>query len=209
MRLRPPHRPRNSLRSSGLARPLSNVVLIEARRHEDERGWFSETYSARRLADLGIADVFPQDNQSWSRTAGTVRGLHFQRPPAAQAKLVACLRGRILDVVVDLRVGSPSYGRSLAVELSDRGEQLFVPVGFAHGFVTLTDDVTVAYKVSSLYDAAAEGGLAWNDPALAIDWPLAAGQAVVSERDAALPSLARLDSPFVYEGGGPLSLTRA
>ncbi len=192
-----------------MTQAVPNVVLIAARRHEDERGWFSETYSARRLADLGIACGFPQDNQSWSRTAGTVRGLHFQRPPAAQAKLVGCLRGRILDVVVDLRVGSPSFGRSLTVELTDGGDQLFVPVGFAHGFVTLTDDVTVAYKVSSLYDAGAEGGLAWNDPALGIDWPLVAGRSVVSERDAALPPLALLDSPFAYEGGGPLTLTRA
>ncbi|WP_428151663.1 dTDP-4-dehydrorhamnose 3,5-epimerase [Brevundimonas sp.] len=191
-----------------MAELSSNVLLIEARRHSDERGWFSETYSARRLGDLGIACDFPQDNQSWSRLAGTVRGLHFQRPPSAQAKLVSCLRGKILDVVVDLRVGSPGFGDSLTVELTDAGEQLFVPVGFAHGFMTLTDDTVVAYKVSSLYDPDADAGLAWNDPALAINWPFPAGGPVVSERDAALPPLSALDSPFVYEGGGPISLTR-
>ena len=196
------------MRSSGLADPSSNVRLVEARRHSDERGWFSETYSARRLDEVGIACEFPQDNQSWSRLAGTVRGLHFQRPPSAQAKLVACLRGRIFDVVVDLRAGSPSFGRSLTVELTEAGEQLFVPVGFAHGFITLTDDTVVAYKVSSLYDPGADAGLAWNDPALAIDWPLPASGPIVSERDARLPMLSALDSPFAYDGGGPISLTR-
>lgn len=191
-----------------MAEPAPNVLLVEARRHADERGWFSETYSARRLGALGIDGDFPQDNQSWSRSAGTVRGLHFQRPPLAQAKLVACLRGRIFDVVVDLRVGSPSFGRSLTIELTDQGEQLFVPVGFAHGFVTLTDDVIVAYKVSALYDPAADAGLAWNDPALAIDWPVPADGPILSAKDAALPLLSGVVSPFVYDGGGPLSLTR-
>lgn len=194
-----------------MTRPIGTVsspLLIQPVRHRDDRGWFSETYSSTRLAALGIACDFPQDNQSWSRESGTVRGLHFQRPPAAQAKLVTCLRGRIFDVVVDLRVGSPSYGRSVTIELTDLGEQLFVPVGFAHGFVTLTNDVIVAYKVSSLYAPGADAGLAWNDPALAIDWPLPAGGPTVSERDAALPTLAALDSPFLYEGDGPIGLIR-
>lgn len=185
-----------------------SILLIEPRRHVDARGWFAETYSTTRLAALGIDCAFPQDNQSWSRSAGTVRGLHFQRPPSAQAKLVACLKGRIFDVVVDLRVGSPSYGRSLGVELTDGGEQLLVPTGFAHGFVTLTDDVIVSYKVSSLYHPDAEAGLAWNDPALAIDWPLPSSGPIVSERDASLPTLAALNSPFVYEGGEPIGLAR-
>ena len=192
-----------------MAEPSSNVLLIEARRHSDERGWFSETYSSRRLRALGIACDFPQDNQSWSRAAGIIRGLHFQRPPSAQAKLVACLRGRIFDVVVDLRVGSPSFGLGLSVELTDAGEQLFVPVGFAHGFMTLTDDTVVAYKVSSLYDPDADAGLAWNDPALKIDWPLPESGPIVSNRDAGLPMLSALDSPFAYDGGGPITLTRA
>lgn len=191
-----------------MADTAPNLLLIQPRRHADARGWFSETYSARRLGELGVSCDFPQDNQSWSQNVGTVRGLHFQRPPSAQAKLISCLRGRVFDVVVDLRVGSPSFGRSVTVELTDQGEQLFVPVGFAHGFMTLTDDAIVAYKVSALYDPGADAGLAWNDPALAIDWPVSPGGAIVSDRDAILPMLAALDSPFVYEGGGPIGLTR-
>lgn len=122
---------------------------------------------------------------------------------------MACLKGRISDVVLDLRVGSPSFGRSVKVELTDQGEQLYVPIGFAHGFVTLTDDVVVSYKVSALYDPTTDAGLAWNDPALAIDWPVPASGAIVSDKDASLPELSRLDSPFVYDGGGPLRLTSA
>lgn len=189
-------------------RPVLTPLLIQPVRHRDARGWFSETYSSARLAGLGIHYDFPQDNQSYSRDIGTVRGLHFQRPPSAQAKLVACLQGRICDVVVDLRTGSPSYGRSVTIELTDQGEQLFVPIGFAHGFVTLTDDVVVSYKVSSLYDPAADAGLVWNDPALAIAWPLPAGGPIVSDKDAGLPLLAMLDSPFAYQGDGPICLTR-
>ncbi len=194
---------------SGVETSVSNVLLISSKHHVDSRGWFSETFKRPRLNQLGITCEFPQDNQSWSRTKGTIRGLHFQRPPSAQAKLIACVRGKVLDVVVDVRVGSPSFGRSLAVELTDAGEQLFVPVGFAHGFLTLTDDVIVSYKVSALYDPAMDAGLAWNDPDLGVDWPAPAGGPIVSDRDAALPRLSALDSPFVYEGGGPLSLTMA
>lgn len=143
-----------------------------------------------------------QDNQSWSRVVGTMRGLHFQRPPSAQAKLVSCLVGRIQDVIVDIRVGSPTFGKAASVELSDDGAQLYVPEGFAHGFVTLTEATLVAYKVSRSYDRAAEGGIAWNDPALEIDWALPEAGAVVSDKDAALGALAALDSPFVWRGGG-------
>lgn len=192
----------------GVETSVSNVLLISPQRHGDSRGWFSETFKLPRLKQLGITCEFPQDNQSWSRTKGTIRGLHFQRPPSAQAKLIACVRGKVLDVVVDLRVGSPSFGRSLAVELTDGGEQLFVPVGFAHGFLTLTDDVTVSYKVSALYDPAADAGLAWDDPALGIDWPIPVSGGIVSDRDASLPRLSALESPFVYEGGGPLRLSK-
>lgn len=190
--------------------PLSSggLLLIEPRRHEDERGWFAETYSAARLSGVGIDCPFVQDNQSWSRNAGTVRGLHFQRPPGGQAKLVSCLKGRILDMVVDLRAGSPSYGDSLAVELTDNGEQLFVPVGYAHGFMTLTDDVRVAYKVSSPYTPALEMGIRWNDPVLGIAWPTTAAEAILSPRDRAWPLMSQFDSPFAYDGGPPLELTR-
>lgn len=187
---------------------LPGVLLIEPRRHGDERGWFAETYSAARLAALGIDCAFPQDNQSWSHRAGTVRGLHFQRPPGAQAKLISCLGGRILDIVVDIRVGSPSYGESLTVELRDDGHQLFVPVGFAHGFITLTDDVRVAYKVSSLYDPALEMGLAWDDPSLKIPRAAASTEITLSPRDRIWPSLSELESPFQYEDGPRLGLSK-
>ena len=176
--------------------------MLRPVRHQDARGWFSETYSLTRLAQAGVTDVFVQDNQSWSRVAGTVRGLHFQRPPSTQAKLVSCLVGRIQDVIVDIRTGSPTYGRAVSIELSDDGTQLFVPEGFAHGFVTLTESALVAYKVSRSYDPAAEDGVAWNDPALDIEWPLPGSGPVVSEKDAALKALALLDSPFVWSGGG-------
>lgn len=183
-----------------------NVCYIKAIRHADDRGWFSETFSSSRMAALGLQTVFVQDNQSWSRRRGTVRGLHFQRPPSAQAKLVSCLRGRILDVVVDLRRGSPTFGQHLAVELEDNGDQIFVPEGFAHGFITLTDDVLLSYKVSRPYDPLLDDGIVWNDPDLAIDWPVAEVRPTLSERDKALPRLSGLQSPFDYGGGGPMCL---
>lgn len=183
-----------------------NVCYIKAIRHADDRGWFSETFSSSRMAALGLQTVFVQDNQSWSRRRGTVRGLHFQRPPSAQAKLVSCLRGRILDVIVDLRRGSPTFGQHLAVELEDNGDQIFVPEGFAHGFITLTDDVLLSYKVSRPYDPLLDDGIVWNDPDLAIDWPVAEVRPTLSERDKALPRLSGLQSPFDYGGGGPMCL---
>jgi dTDP-4-dehydrorhamnose 3,5-epimerase len=181
------------------------LTLFRPCRHEDARGWFSETYSARRFEQAGLAVRFVQDNQSWSRVAGTVRGLHFQRPPHAQAKLISCLVGRMLDCVVDVRKGSPTYGHSLTVELTEAGEQLFMPEGFAHGLMTLTAETLVSYKVSSLYAPDAEDGIAWDDPALKLDWPLPAGGVVLSEKDASLPMLPGLDSPFHYDGE-PLAL---
>lgn len=143
--------------------------------------------------------TFVQDNQSLSRRPGTVRGLHFQSPPSAQAKLVGCLSGAILDVVVDIRVGSPTQGRVLSVELTDAGEQLYIPEGFAHGFITLTADALVSYKVSRFYDPACEGGVSWSDPALGLG-DLGPGLAILSDKDAALDPLAALDSPFAWDG---------
>jgi dTDP-4-dehydrorhamnose 3,5-epimerase len=183
------------------------LILIRARRHEDERGWFAESYSVTRLAEAGIDCGFVQDNQSWSRAEGTVRGLHFQRPPAAQAKLITCLNGRILDVVLDIRAGSPSFGKCLTIELSDDGAQLFIPAGFAHGFVTLEPATLISYKVSAVYDPTTEDGVAWDDPALGLNWPLPPSGPVVSSKDAGLGPLAKLASPFVYRGEGPLALT--
>ena len=161
-----------------------------------------ETYSEAALAAVGIHDRFVQDNQSFSAFAGTIRGLHFQRPPHAQAKLVRCVRGAILDVAVDLRVGAPTFGQAHAVELSaDSGDQLFIPPGFAHGFVTLTPGAEVAYKVSAPHAPGHEGGLAWDDPDLRLDWPVQAHAAILTPRDRAWPKLKALDSPF--KGSAP------
>lgn len=183
------------------------VVLLRTPRHGDARGWFAETWSKARFAAAGIDCDFVQDNQSWSEASGVVRGLHFQRPPYAQAKLVRCLRGAILDVAVDLRAGSPSFGRHHAVELTaESGDQLFVPPSFAHGFVTLQPGTEVAYKVSAPYAPSHEAGLAWDDPDLAIDWPVRADQAILTERDRAWPRLRDLDTPFRGETPSALSI---
>ena len=177
------------------------VRLIETRRFGDSRGWFSETYAEAKYAALGIDVRFVQDNQSYSAHAGTIRGIHFQTPPHAQAKLVRCPRGRIIDYAVDLRKGSPTFGRYAFAELSaESGRQLFVPAGFGHAFVTLEPDTEVAYKVSDVYAADCDGGVAWDDPELGIDWPLPASGAVLSDKDKALGRLANFDSPFVYDG---------
>lgn len=161
------------------------------------------------MISLGIDSTFVQDNQSYSKYSGTIRGIHFQRPPRAQAKLVRCVKGRILDYAVDLRRGSPTYGHHVCAELSaQNGHQLFVPIGFGHAFVTLEDDTEVAYKVSNVYSPEHDGGIVWNDPALGIDWPLPDGGAVLSAKDQALPLLAQFESPFEYDGN-PLALNEA
>ena len=154
------------------------------------------------FADLGIAATFVQDNHSLSRPAHTLRGLHFQTPPHGQAKLVRCVRGRIFDVAVDLRRGSPTYGQWVGAELTaDNGRQLFVPVGFAHGFLTLEPDTEVMYKCSALYAPAHDAGVRWDDPAIGIAWPLPAGVAPeLSAKDRVQPLLADFDSPFAYDG---------
>lgn len=176
-------------------------MLIKAPRFGDARGWFSETYSDRRAKAAGIDVSFVQDNQSFSATTGTVRALHFQRPPHAQAKLVRCVRGSLMDYVVDIRRGSPSFGKWVGAKLTaEGGEQIFVPVGFAHGFVTLEADVEVAYKVTDFYSPDCEGGIVWNDPSIGIDWPLPESGAVLSDKDKVLPTLAEFDSPFEYDG---------
>ena len=179
---------------------IPEVLLITPRRFADERGFFSETYNRRALEDLGLAVSFVQDNLSMSHRAGAVRGLHFQRPPHAQAKLVSAVRGRIFDVAVDVRRGSPTYGRSVAVELSaETGDQIFVPEGFLHGYVTLEPDTLVAYKASAHYAPECDGGVRWNDPDLAIAWPVSMEDVVLSPKDAAAPAFADFDSPFVYD----------
>ncbi len=176
---------------------LSGVVVLSPKRFDDPRGFFSEVYNKRRYAEAGVTSDFIQDNHSRSGPVGTVRGLHFQRPPFAQAKLVRVLKGAILDVAVDLRRGSPTFGQHVAVELSASAwNQLFVPAGFAHGFCTLEPDTEVFYKVDAYYSAEHDGGILWNDPALNIAWPVSAGQAVLSDKDRRLPLLADIGEGF-------------
>jgi dTDP-4-dehydrorhamnose 3,5-epimerase len=176
---------------------ITDVLLITPKRFGDERGFFSETYSRKALAEAGFDLPFVQDNHSRSPRKGTVRGLHFQAPPFAQDKLLRVTRGAILDVAVDIRTGSPTFGQAVTAELSaENWAQLLVPKGFAHGFCTLTEDCEVLYKVTDAYAPDSEAGLLWNDPALGIDWPIAAADVQINARDAAWPTLAALTSPF-------------
>ncbi len=178
---------------------LPGVVILTPRRFGDDRGWFSETWNAARMAEAGWDIAFVQDNHSMSGPVGTLRGLHFQRPPHAQAKLVRCTRGAIFDVAVDIRRGSPTYGKWVGVELTaSNGKQLFVPTGFLHGFVTRLPDTEVQYKCSDLYAPDCDGGIRWDDPMIGIDWGID-GQPVLSPKDKDAPLLADLDSPFVWE----------
>mgnify|MGYP003793487971 CR=1 FL=1 len=169
---------------------IPEVLLITPKRHGDARGWFTETWSRATLAAAGIELDFVQDNQAFNARAGTVRGLHFQKAPHPQAKLVRVLSGAIHDVAVDVRAGSPTYGRWVGARLTaEGGEQLLVPRGFAHGYCTLTDDCMLAYKVDGLYAPQTEGGVLWNDPDLAIDWGVADDAAILSDKDKILPRL--------------------
>jgi dTDP-4-dehydrorhamnose 3,5-epimerase len=175
--------------------------IIVPKRNVDERGWLCETFHEQRLHSLGITCRFVQDNQSSSKRKGMLRGLHFQVPPAAQAKLIGVLYGRIFDVAVDIRRGSPTFGKHVAAELSaEDGRQFYIPVGFAHGFVTLEDDVVVMYKVTDHYAPALDAGVRWNDPAIAIPWPLKEVDIITSDKDKRLPLLKELVSPFPYDG---------
>lgn len=175
--------------------------LIIPRRFGDARGWFSESYNRRELARLVILDEFVQDNHSLSNTRGTLRGLHFQSPPHAQAKLVRCIAGAIWDVAVDVRANSPTFGKWVGAELTaSAGEQLYIPVGFAHGFVTLTNHAEVAYKTSDYYVPECDGGIIWNDPDIALKWPIADMDPVLSDKDQRLGSLKDFVSPFCYNG---------
>src|SRR5262245_50146788 len=177
---------------------IADVKLVRAQLIADARGHVVLTYAREAVAAAAITQDFVQDNESTSKLAGPIRGLHFQARPFAQTKLVRVLRGRIFDVAVDLRRSSSSYGRHLAIELSaTAGEQLLVPAGFAHGFCTLEPDTTVFYKVDKVYSAGHDRGVHWADPALAIAWPVTPAQAIVSEKDRALPRLG--DLPVYFE----------
>ena len=181
------------------ATTLPDVKLLTPKRFGDNRGYFSEVYKQTALREAGLDLEFIQDNQSLSREVGTLRGLHYQAPPFAQAKLVRVVTGRIYDVAVDIRVGSPSYGKWVGAELSaDNLQQLLVPVGFLHGFVTLEPDTTVLYKVTAPYSAAHDGGVAWDDPDIGIVWPLSGSAPVLSAKDGQQPRLNELANPFRY-----------
>lgn len=174
-----------------------DLLLLRPEQFSDDRGAFSEVYSRSKLLAQGIDVDFVQDNQSLSVSVGTVRGLHFQKPPFAQTKLVRVIRGCILDVAVDIRKGSPTYGQHAAVELSaDNSLQLFIPAGFAHGFCTLEPLTEVIYKVSAPYAPQHDAGVLWNDPELNILWPIDADGAVLSGKDAQLPRLGQIQTPF-------------
>lgn len=178
--------------------PIPNLVVIEPRLFVDERGYFFESFSEKKFREQ-VADIhFVQDNESRS-TYGVVRGLHFQAPPYAQSKLVRVIAGAVLDVAVDIRKGSPTYGQYFSVELTaDNHRQLFLPRGFAHGFSVLSEEVVFQYKCDNFYAPEAEGAIAWNDPALNIDWRIPASEVILSAKDAAHPPLADITSPFTF-----------
>jgi len=180
---------------------LPGLVLLEPKVFRDARGFFLESYNRQTFTQLGIGCEFVQDNHARSTQAGVLRGLHFQLPPFAQAKLVWVTRGSVLDVAVDLRVGSPSYGKHFAVELTaDNFLRLFLPKGFAHAYLTLTPDTEFQYKVDAPYAPQHDAGIRWNDPDLGIAWPgLAGGAPVLSGKDEVLPFLKDFCSPFVYD----------
>ena len=178
---------------------LPGVVEIVPKRFEDERGFFSETFNAKSLGEHGINIDIVQDNHSLSRTVGVLRGLHYQLPPFAQAKLVRVIRGRIFDVAVDIRKGSPNYAKWVGVELSaDKWNQLLVPAGFAHGFVSLEPDTEIVYKVSDFYSREHDRSVRYDDPAIGIEWPIDVSDAIISEKDKNAPLLADADNTFQY-----------
>lgn len=180
---------------------IPGVVVITPARFGDARGWFSETWNAAKFAAAGFDLNFVQDNHSFSAQKGTLRGLHYQRPPHAQDKLVRCTRGAILDVAVDIRRGSPQYGAWVGVELTaENGRQLLVPKGFLHGFLTLTENTEVQYKCTDLYAPDCDAGIRWDDPTIGVDWGLNGVAPVLSAKDQVAPLLAGFDSPFVWEG---------
>lgn len=181
---------------------IPGLLVITPRRFGDARGFFAETWNRDTFAAQGITTKFVQDNHSVSAQVGTVRGLHFQAPPRAQAKLVRCGRGVIFDVAADIRRGSPTYERWFGIELSfENGRQLLIPAGFAHGFVTRAPETEIVYKCSDVYAPETEGALRFDDPDIGIDWGMGATPPILSDKDAAAGAFAGFDSPFTYQGG--------
>lgn len=179
---------------------LPGVLTLTPRRFGDARGWFSEVWNRQVLAEAGISVDFVQDNHSHSRNVGTVRGLHFQSPPHAQAKLVRCGRGRVFDVAVDIRKGSPAFGKWTGVELSaENGRQVLIPAGFLHGFVTREPESELLYKCSDYYAPDCDGAVRFDDPDLGIDWGIDPDAAILSDKDRAAPLFRNFATPFVYE----------
>jgi len=178
---------------------VRGAYLVDADVFEDERGSFARLFSLEEFEEHGLSLEVTASAVSFNQKRGTLRGLHYQAPPHAQAKLVRALRGAALDVIVDLRVGSPSYGKWVGVTLEPNGKQVFIPPGCAHGYATLEPDTEIAYKCDAYYAAEAEGGINFADPAIGIDWPVSQRDAIVSEKDRALPMLRDFVSPFVME----------
>lgn len=177
---------------------LPDVLILKPRRFGDDRGWFCETWNAGRMREHGLDLAFVQDNHSFSADVGTLRGLHYQSPPRAQDKLVRCSRGAIRDVVVDARNGSPTFGKWVTIEISaEDGQQILLPKGFLHGFVTTAPDTEVQYKVTDYYDPECDGSVAWDS--LDIDWGLDGSQPILSNKDVVAPGFSDWHSPFDYE----------
>ena len=180
---------------------LEGVHILTPDRHNDARGFFAELWNRSHLRDAGLDIDFVQDNHSHSGAAGTVRGLHYQSPPHAQAKLVRCAKGALFDVVVDIRLGSPTYGEWVGLELTqDNGRQILISEGFAHGFVTRAPDTEICYKCSNQYKPQSEGAIFWCDPDLGIDWGLGSEEPILSEKDKLAPRLSEIESPFTFNG---------
>ena len=183
-----------------ISKSLSGIILLKPQRFNDQRGFFSESWSQRNLSEVGIDINFVQENHSLSHRIGTLRGLHSQSPPYAQTKLVRCGKGRFFDVAVDIRIGSPTYGQWVGEELSfENGKQLLIPVGFLHGFATLEPNTEIIYKCSEYYAPGFEYSVKFDDPDIDIDWGISSEDAILSDKDTNAPLLKDLSSPFSYE----------
>ena len=179
---------------------LNGVKIVTPRRFSDSRGFFSESWNYKALAEHGVNLNFVQDNHSMSYEVCTIRGLHYQSPPHAQDKLVRCGRGSLLDIAVDIRIGSPTYGDWVGVELSyENGKQLLIPAGFLHGFITLEPNTEIVYKCTDYYAPECDGAVRFDDPDIGIDWGISPDSAILSEKDQIAPYLRNIESPFIYE----------